>query len=247
MGDYKVAVIVPAAGKGERFGGEGNKTLAKLDGRAIFLRTLEHFINREDVCQTILVVSGADLEEVRSKYSANLGLLGVTLVEGGERRMNSVRAGLEKVSEDADLVAIHDAVRPCVTKGMIDGVFTEAVKSGAAILASPLHGTIKRVSRAGVVDETVSRAGLFEAQTPQVFKRSTLVELYAEPPAGADDATDDAQLFELAGHSVTVVVSDSSNLKITTKPDLSLAKAITKSRPPDKPAQRLGAFEEAQW
>lgn len=247
MASKKVAVILPAAGRGERFGGEGNKTFAKLDGRPIFIRTLEHFINRDDVCQTILVVAGAELEEVRSKYAANLGLMGVTLAEGGRRRIDSVRAGLEKVKDEADLVAVHDAVRPCVTRGMIDGVFAEAAKSGAAILASPLFGTIKRVSGAGVVDATVPRAGLFEAQTPQVFNRTLLLEVYQNPPDGADETTDEAELVERAGHAVTVVQSDPSNLKITTKGDLSFAKAILKSRPADKPVKPFGAFEEAQW
>ncbi len=247
MTECKVSVIIPAAGKGERYGSDGNKTFANLDGRPIFLRTLEHFINRDDVCQTILVVSGADLSQMKEKYAANLGFMGVTLVEGGDRRMDSVRAGLEKVSEDADLVAIHDAVRPCVSKAMIDAVFAEASKSSAAILASPLHGTIKRVSGDGVIDATVPRAGLYEAQTPQVFKRQAIVALYADPPDGADEATDDAQLMELAGQTVTIVASDPSNLKITAKPDLSLAKAILKSRPADKPIKPFGAFEEAQW
>ena len=247
MSDVKVAVIVPAAGKSERFGSDGNKTMAKLEGRPVFVRTLEHFINRDDVCQTILVVAGSGLAEVKSKYAPNLGFMGVALVEGGDDRVASVRAGLAKVSEEADLVAIHDAVRPCVTRAMIDAVFAEAAMSGAAILASPLHGTIKRVGQAGVIDATVSREGLYEAQTPQVFRRSLLVDVYADLPEGADKATDDAGVVELAGHPVAVVKSDATNLKITTKGDLTLAKAIIKSRPPDKPAKPLGAFEEAQW
>lgn len=243
----KVSVIVPAAGKGARFGGAENKTLARLDGRAVFLRTLERFINRDDVVQTILVVSGSDLEEVRSRYAPNLALMGVALVEGGDRRVESVAAGLKKVREDAELVAVHDAVRPCVTAAMIDAVFAEAVKTGAAILASPLHGTIKRVSGAGVIDATVPRAGLYEAQTPQVFARARMLEVYSRLPEDLDAITDDAQLFELAGDAVAVVPSDSTNLKITTKSDIHLANAILKARPSDRPTRSLGAFEEAQW
>ncbi|NOT01564.1 MAG: 2-C-methyl-D-erythritol 4-phosphate cytidylyltransferase [Phycisphaerales bacterium] len=243
----KVSVIVPGAGKGTRFGGAENKTMARLDGRPVFLRTLEHFINRDDVIQTILVVSGGDLEEVKSRFAPNLALMGVALVEGGERRVDSVAAGLKKVRDDADLVAIHDAVRPCVTAGMIDAVFAEAVKAGAAILASPLHGTLKRVSDAGVVDETMSRVGIYEAQTPQVFTRQKLLDIYAHLPEDLDAITDDAQLFELAGHPVSVVRSDPTNIKITTKADMVLANAILKARPSDRPTRSLGAFEEAQW
>ncbi|MCH7527537.1 MAG: 2-C-methyl-D-erythritol 4-phosphate cytidylyltransferase [Planctomycetes bacterium] len=243
----KVAVIIPAAGRGERFGSAENKTFAKLGGRPVFLRTIEHFINREDVCQTIVVVSGGDMTTMKEKYAANLAFMGVTLVEGGATRSDSVSAGLKAVGEEATLVAIHDAARPCVTESMIDAVFAEASKSGAAILASPLHGTIKRVSDAGVIDATVAREGLYEAQTPQVFKRSLIVDVYSDFPPGAEQATDDAQIVEFAGHAVSVVESDGTNLKITTKADMTLANAILKARPAAKPVKRFGAYEEAQW
>ena len=242
----KIAVIIPAAGKSERFGDGENKTLAKLDGRPVFLRTIEHFINRDDVIQTILVVAGKELDQVRSKYGPNLGFMGVQLVEGGEERANSVAAGLERVKEEADLVAIHDAVRPCVSKGMIDNVFAEAAKTGAAILATPITGTIKRVTEAGVIDATVPRTALFEAQTPQVFRRQLIIDAYANRPEAAEAVTDDAQLVEATGHPVSIVKSDPSNIKITTRADTALANAILKSRPRQK-AAGLGAFEEAQW
>jgi 2-C-methyl-D-erythritol 4-phosphate cytidylyltransferase len=244
----KIAVIVPGAGKGERFGSTEKKTLAKLDGRPVFMRSIELFINRDDVCQTILVVSGDDLKEVKQKYAANLGFMGVQLVEGGEVRRDSVAAALAVVKEEAELIAIHDAVRPCTTPQMVDDVFAEATKTGAAILACPLYGTIKRVADSRVIEETVQRTNLYEAQTPQVFRRSVITEAYAAAPSEADvDITDDAQLVELTGHPVSVVLCDPTNLKITTKRDLSLANAIMKARPAAKPARRLGAFEEAQW
>jgi 2-C-methyl-D-erythritol 4-phosphate cytidylyltransferase len=243
----KIAVILPAAGKGERFGSEGRKTLAKLDGRPVFLRSLELFVNRKDVCQTILAVAGGDLKEIKEKYAANLGFMGVQVVEGGEHRHDSVRAALETVSDEADLVAIHDAVRPCTTSAMIDAVCAEADKTGAAILAAPLYGTIKRVAESGVIDATVPRENLYEAQTPQVFRRELIVGAYANLPDSTETVTDDAQVAELAGHPVSVVKSDATNLKITTRDDLTLAHAILKARPAAKPERPLGAFEEAQW
>ena len=243
----KVAVIVVAAGKGERFGGSEKKTFAKIEGRPMFLRTLEHFINRDDVCQTILVVAPEDESQVKEKYGANLGLMGIKLIIGGDQRPDSVARGLESVGEEADLVAIHDAARPCVSPAMIDRVFAEASKTGAAILAARLCGTIKRVSEAGVIDATVAREQLWEAQTPQVFKPSLIADAYAARDQLEQEATDDAQLVEAAGHPVSIVPSDFSNLKITTKPDLTLAHAILKSRPALKPKSTLGAFEEAQW
>lgn len=243
----KVAVIIVAAGKGERFNGKENKVFAKLDNRPLFLRSVEQFVNRDDVCQTILVISPADSDTVKEKYGANLGFLGVQRATGGATRADSVAAGLAMVREDADLIAIHDAARPCISTEMIDRVFAEAGKTGAAILAAPLRGTIKRASGANVVDETISREGLWEAQTPQVFKRSVILDAYAKRADLGEEPTDDAQLVEAIGHPVALVESDFSNLKITIPADLNLAGAILKSRPKPKPKGPITPFEEAQW
>ncbi len=239
------AVIIAAAGKAERFGGAEKKTFAKLDGRPVFLRSVELFINRTDVCQTILAVAPEDVGSIKSQYGANLGFMGVKLVEGGVERSDTVAKALAVVSDDAEYVAIHDAARPCVAPDRIDEVFSEAIKSGAAILATPITGTIKRVGPAHVVESTVSRDGLYEAQTPQVFRADLLRDAYAKRKPGAHE-TDDAQIVEQAGHDVAVVASDITNLKITTKGDMALARAILKARP-SRPAPRLGAFDEAQW
>lgn len=247
----KVAVIVAAAGKSERFGKDERKTLARLDGRPVFIRTLEKFINRDDVCKTILVVAADDAAEVKDKFGPNLGFMGVTLVEGGAERVDSIEAGFNAVPEDADLVAVHDAARPCVTEAMIDAVIAEATRSGAAILGIPLVGTIKRASQDPtsqdrVIEATVPRANLYEAQTPQVFRRELLARAFAEKPDDTASITDDAGLMELLGIPVTIVESDATNLKITTKADMVLANAIIKSRPA-KPVAKFGAFEDAQW
>jgi 2-C-methyl-D-erythritol 4-phosphate cytidylyltransferase len=178
----KIAAIIAAGGKGERFGGDAKKTYARLDGRPVFLRTLEHFINRDDVCQTILVVPPEDLDEVKQKFGPNLGFMGVKLVAGGAERCHSVAQGIAAVDEAAELIAVHDAVRPCVTEDMIDAVFAAAAKHGAAILASPLHGTIKRKAGDGSIADTVPREHLYEAQTPQVFKADRLRAAYADLP-----------------------------------------------------------------
>jgi 2-C-methyl-D-erythritol 4-phosphate cytidylyltransferase len=242
----KVAVILPAAGAGKRFGGDVKKPFAQLDNRPVFIRALELFINRPDVCQTILTVSPDDYDVVREKYAANIMVLGIKLVKGGEERFASVSNALAEVSDEAELVCVHDAVRPCVLEGWIDKVFEEAGKSGAAILAAPLTGTIKRVSAAGVIDETIPRAGLYEAQTPQVFKKDLIQRAYNERPDDFEP-TDDAQLVERLGHGVTIVATDHRNIKITTPGDMTLASVLAKqmSRKPKGPS--LGAFEEAQW
>lgn len=242
----KFAVIIPAAGKAERFGNE-KKAFAKLDGRALFLRAIELFVSREDVIQKILAVAPEDIAMVKSTYGANLGFMGVKLVEGGARRCDTVAAALKVVAADADFVAIHDAARPCVSHDRIDAVFAEGVKTGAAILAVPVTSTLKRVDDSNFIAETVSRERLYEAQTPQVFRRDVLEKAYGGLTESQRAAvTDDAQVVERSGHPVAVVPGDVSNIKITTKADMTLAAAILKVRP-SRPAPKIGAFEEAQW
>ena len=242
----KFCVIVPAAGKGERFGGGEKKTFAKLDGKPVFILTVSQFVNRDDVCQTILGVAPEDTDVMQAKYAANLGFMGVKLVKGGARRCDTVAAALKTVSDEAEYVAIHDAARPCVTQEMIDAVFAEATKTGAAILAAPVTDTLKRVGQSMAIEETVARVDYYGAQTPQVFRKDVLVQAYDRLTEADKDVTDDAQLVEAAGHPVSVVKSDLTNLKVTTKADLTLAGAILKARPAKK-IRRMGAFEEAQW
>jgi 2-C-methyl-D-erythritol 4-phosphate cytidylyltransferase len=142
-------------------------------------------------------------------------------------------------------VAVHDAVRPCLIAEWIDAVIAEAAKTGAAIPATPVTATLKRVSAAKVIDETVSREGLWQAQTPQVFRKDVLLAAYAQRTA---QATDDAQLVEAGGHPVSVVEGDPRNIKVTLPGDLSLAGAILRSLPQPKPkGGPMGAFDEAKW
>lgn len=241
----KFSVIIPAAGKSERFG-EEKKTFAKLDGRPLFLRTIELFMNRENVCQIVLAAAPEDMGTLKNQYGANLGFLGVQVVEGGARRADTVAAALKVVSAKADYVAVHDAARPCTPPDRIDAVFSEVQKTGAAILACPIVGTIKRVSAARVIEATVSRESLYEAQTPQVFRKDVIVGAYGKLGSAGDEVTDDAQVVERYGHPVSIVVCDATNIKVTTKGDMTLAAAILKSRPA-RQAPKLGAFEEAQW
>ncbi|MBP7747257.1 MAG: 2-C-methyl-D-erythritol 4-phosphate cytidylyltransferase [Phycisphaerae bacterium] len=242
----KVAVIIPAAGAGQRFGGQVKKPFALLDNRPIFIRALELFINRDDVCQNILTVAPEDYDVVREKYAANIMIMGIKLVKGGAERYESVRAALAAVDPAAELICVHDAVRPCVLEAWIDQVFAEAGKSGAAILAAPLTGTIKRVAESGVVDATVPRTGLYEAQTPQVFRRDLLEKAYADLPPDFHP-TDDAEAVERLGHGVTIVPTDRRNLKITQPGDLSLAAVLVKEMGRKAKGPALGAFGEAQW
>jgi 2-C-methyl-D-erythritol 4-phosphate cytidylyltransferase len=243
----KVAVIVPAAGSSTRFGGKVKKPFALMGERAVFLRTLELFVNRDDVCQTILAVSPDDYDMVKTKYGANLGFMSVKLVKGGEERYQTVRLALDAVESDAELVAIHDAVRPCVTAEKISEVFASAAKHGAALLASEQTATLKKVGVDGFVEKTVDRERLFMAQTPQVFKTQIIKDAYAKLPESAKNITDDAQVAELAGYKVCIVPSDQTNIKITVQSDLKLAQVILEILPKPKPKGPSNPFEEAQW
>ncbi len=244
----RFAVILPAAGQSSRFRDKVKKVFANIDGRAVWLRACEPFANRNDVAQTILVVAPEDLEMFRGKFGAHLGLLGVEVVAGGKERFESVANALATVRADIDLVAIHDAARPCVTTPMIDDVFATARKTGAALLAVPISDTVKRGDDAGRVEATVPRKGLWLAQTPQVFRRDWLVEAHARRGQLGGDVTDDAQLIEAAGHPVYLVAGSASNIKITTRDDVALAEAILKSRPAPKVARPIHPFEdEAKW
>jgi len=243
----KVAVIVPAAGAGKRFGGNESKVFAKLNESPLFIKTLELFVNRPDVCQTILAIAPDDMEQLKGKYAAHIGLMGIRVVEGGAERYETVQKALAVVSDQADLVAVHDAVRPCVAQEWIDRVFAKAEQTGAAILACPLHGTLKRADKSGRVTETVDRQGLWEAQTPQVFRRQLLIDAYAAIDQVPKPITDDAQVVEASGQPVWVVEGDPRNIKITTRGDLALAAALIKSLPKPKVTGPRGPFEEAKW
>jgi 2-C-methyl-D-erythritol 4-phosphate cytidylyltransferase len=250
-----VAAIICAAGPASRFGGKRKKQFVDVAGRAVFLRSVELFSNREDVKQILLGISQEDEELVSVKWGANLKFFNVKSFFGGDERFDTVRKGLALVRDDIELIAVHDAVRCCVTAELIDKVIAAAARSGAAIPACPVAATIKQV-RDNTIIKTVDRSGLYEAQTPQIFERSLLKKAYENlknldeskiSACGEQGRTDDSQLVEALGHKVTIVESDSSNIKITRQSDIPIAEAILKSRPAPKPQGPIGPYFEAQW
>jgi 2-C-methyl-D-erythritol 4-phosphate cytidylyltransferase len=243
----KVAVIICAAGAGARFGGSKKKPFIEVGGRAAFVRSIDFFANRDDVKQILMAVSPDDEELVRIKYGANLSFSGVKLCYGGAERFESVAKALDLVKDDIDLVAVHDAVRCCLTDEWVDQVIRRAGETGAAILACPVVATVKRV-RDGKIVETVDRTDLYEAQTPQVFDKKLLKDAFARlDKLDKSTLSDDAALIEAMQKEIAIVETDHSNIKITRKNDVPIAEAIIKSRPRPGPEGPVGPYIEAQW
>lgn len=227
------AVILPAAGRSSRFHDKNyKKPFAPLANKPVWLHSAERFVARADVKQTLIVISPEDREHFQFKFGANTAILGIDVVEGGAERADSVAKALARVRSDIEFVCIHDAARPCLADEWITTIFEAAEKTEAAIFAIPVAGTLKRVGPKHLIEETVSRSGLWEAQTPQVFRRQLLLEAHAK--RGDFPATDDAQLVERIGHAVTVVPGSPINLKIATRDDLRLAEHALKALPKPK-------------
>jgi 2-C-methyl-D-erythritol 4-phosphate cytidylyltransferase len=242
------ATIFPAAGRSSRFRDKEKKPFVNLDGRAVWLRTVEHFSNRPNMAQCIIVVSPDDEEMFRRRYGANLAFMNLQIAKGGAERFESVANALAMLKPEVDFVAIHDAVRPCLSESLLDSVFAKAEQGGAAILATPVSDTLKKVDDKKHIVSTMPRQGLWLAQTPQIFRRDWLDQAYAKRASLGRDITDDAQLVEAAGHRIQVVEGASTNIKITTKGDLFLADAILKSMPKPKPSGGGGPFgEDEMW
>jgi 2-C-methyl-D-erythritol 4-phosphate cytidylyltransferase len=248
MGQF--AVILPAAGRSTRFGDSRQKKVyADLDGRAVWLRAVEAFVNRPDVAQIILAIAPEDRELLERRYRANVAFLGIRVIDGGAERYETVAKALEALDPACDCVAVHDAARPCVTPDLIDAVFAAAREHGAALPGLAVTDTLKRVGPDHNAAETVPRAGLVAVQTPQAFRRDLLERAYAHRATLAAPITDDAQLVEALGHTCRIVPGSPFNLKITTPDDLRLASAILRVLPTKKregPAHPF-ADEQAMW
>lgn len=243
----KFAVILPAAGRSSRFRDKAyKKPFAPLAGRAVWLHSAERFLGRDDVAQLIVAIAPEDRADFNFKFASNVAILGIEVVEGGAERADSVSAALERVKPEADFICVHDAARPCLAGAWIDQIFQAAEKTGAAIFAIPVAGTLKRAGADLKIQGTVERERLWEAQTPQVFRRELLLEADAKREGFA--ATDEAQLVERIGHPVTIVPGSPINLKITTKEDQRLAEQALKALPKPKLDGPLHPFAgEDMW
>lgn len=219
-------VIIPAAGQGKRMQAGKNKQFILLDEKPVIVHTLSTFQQDQNCKEIVLVVSEKEKSEFRMLIET-FQLSKVTrLVSGGAERQESVFNGLKALPQEG-IVLVHDGARPFVTIDMITRVAKEAAAHDAAVLAVPVKDTLKR-SDGSVIIETVDRSHLWAVQTPQAFRYTLLYEAYERAEQVNLTATDDASLVEALGRNVSIVVSDETNVKLTTPADLQFADIILK-------------------
>jgi 2-C-methyl-D-erythritol 4-phosphate cytidylyltransferase len=224
-GGSGVWAVLVAAGRGERLGDDRPKAFANLAGRPLLAESLER-LEASDWIEALVVVAPEEWEEPSILLAEEIGAGKVhAAVTGGATRADSVRAGLGEVPEEAVVVVVHDAARPLLGDDVLERVIG-AVGDGwdGAVPALPLADTVKRADGEAVV-ETVDRAGLYAAQTPQAFLADTLRRAFA----GGTAATDCAGLVEAAGGRVRLVEGDRRLLKVTTPADLELVEALLRA------------------
>jgi 2-C-methyl-D-erythritol 4-phosphate cytidylyltransferase/2-C-methyl-D-erythritol 2,4-cyclodiphosphate synthase len=228
----RVAAVVVAAGRGERLGAP-EKVLLPLAGRAMLawsLRALE----RAETIGPVVVVAGSHTLDAVGHLVRDEGFTKVqAIVAGGERRQDSVGAGLAALPEGVEIVVIHDGARPLAEPELFDRCAAAAAESGAAIAATPVSDTLKRVTKEGAITRTVDRGGLWAAQTPQAFRLALLRRAKAANPG--ETVTDEAGLCEAAGVPVSVVPASPANLKVTRAEDIPVADALLQARHGSQP------------
>jgi 2-C-methyl-D-erythritol 4-phosphate cytidylyltransferase len=258
----RIGVIIAAAGKSTRFG-EGDKLSQDLGGRAVLLRTAEVFTKRDEVAAIVVAGPPDDLEAFRARFGPALQFNGARIVAGGRtERWETIAHALRELPDDITHIAVHDGARPCIGNELLDRVFAAAQVAKAVVPGVAVRDTLKRCGTESVsaaaddaiadmilgdvgreqssgrpIVETVSRENLFAVQTPQVFDAALLRKAYAT--VDLQGTTDDASVIERFGETVLVVEGDPRNLKITTKDDLALARAILHVAPPADRAAHL--------
>jgi len=216
----KVSAIIVAAGAGRRFGSA--KQFALLGGKPVLERSLDALAGHPEVDEIVLVLpAGESGARYRKRWSKI-----VAVVRGGKRRQDSVVRGFARLaSGPADLVLVHDGVRPLVSRDVISRVIAKARERGAAAAAVPVEDTIKEAA-GGVVVRTLERENLHRIQTPQAFAYEVLEGALRRAREEGFYGTDEAALVERTGHPVAVVPGERRNIKITTAADLKIAEAL---------------------
>jgi 2-C-methyl-D-erythritol 4-phosphate cytidylyltransferase len=226
----RIIAILPAAGFGTRMGADMPKQFLELDGVPLVQFTLRRLAECEAITDFLIPTRGEEVEGLRARLERELQGRPVRVLAGGDSRQESVAAALAEIPRDAELILVHDAVRPLVKREQVERVIAEARTCGAAILGVPALDTVKEVKRASMpgdvalITATIPRERIVLAQTPQVFHATLLLEAFARARREGITASDEAGLVERLGHDVHVVLGSGRNLKITRPGDMELAR-----------------------
>jgi 2-C-methyl-D-erythritol 4-phosphate cytidylyltransferase len=221
--DARLWCVVPAAGRGVRFGGEVPKQYLMLGGKPLLVLTLERLAAHPRVAGLMVSIAADDRLWPGMELCAGKP---VATTMGGAQRSDSVLAGLRALRGRAahgDFVLVHDAARPCVPARDISRLIELGVPAGGALLAAPLRDTLKRADSSGRVEATEPRESRWRALTPQLFRLRELVTALESAQAAGMEPTDEAMAMERAGHRPLLVEGAESNIKVTTPADLALA------------------------
>ncbi|MCX5833801.1 MAG: 2-C-methyl-D-erythritol 4-phosphate cytidylyltransferase [Deltaproteobacteria bacterium] len=227
----KTVAIIPAAGTGKRMEGGVSKQYLALEGVPILVLTLRRFEEAPAIDAVFLIVPAGDVDVIRREMVDFHGLKKVRKVlPGGRERQDSVKAGIDALPEETEIVVIHDGVRPLVTVDLIGVSVEGARKFGAVSLGVPVKDTVKSVETGSWVEQTMERKKLWLTQTPQAFRREIIQEAYRRAFAEGFYGTDDASLVERTGIRVKMLPGIYENIKITTPGDLDLGAILMKNR-----------------
>jgi 2-C-methyl-D-erythritol 4-phosphate cytidylyltransferase/2-C-methyl-D-erythritol 2,4-cyclodiphosphate synthase len=225
----QVAAIIAAGGRGVRFGADRPKQFLDIGGRSLLELSVAALAASDRIHEIVVALPEDHVDAGGKTLKAAIGRP-VTVVAGGSRRQDSVANAFAKTSKTSDIIVIHDAARPFVTRDVIDRAIDGAQRHGAVIAAMGVRDTVKQTAAvaedgARLIRATIPRDSVFLAQTPQAFRRDILARALSE---GRDvDATDEAMLVERLGVPVHVVEGDAKNIKITTREDMEAAKAAS--------------------
>ncbi len=230
-GMMKANAIIVSAGKGQRFMEGKKKQFYLLAGKPILAHTLDKFETCPLIRSILLVVGQEDMDYCMKEIIEKHHYKKISqIVPGGKRRQESVKNGIDFLSNDVEVVAIHDGVRPFVTRTMIEESIHSALRFGAVVVAMPVKETIKMAHADGTVSKTLNRESLWQIQTPQTFQAPLIKEAYRRAAEDGFIGTDDASLVERLGTKVHILPGSYSNIKITTAEDLMLAHLFLKAK-----------------
>jgi 2-C-methyl-D-erythritol 4-phosphate cytidylyltransferase len=223
-----LTAIIVAAGSSQRMGFD--KLFALLENKPVVAHAIDAFEETASVEEIILVGRPDCLSELKEVVRRQGFGKMKKIIGGGERRQDSVRAGLNEINDKAEFVAVHDAARPLVRPKQIEQVFEACRQHGSAALAEPVKDTLKRVSDDGFICDSVEREQMFALQTPQIFARQLLRQAYDVIFAQNITVTDETSALDQLGHKVAIVSNNEFNFKITVPNDLLLAESVLARR-----------------